>query len=55
MIERQFVAQKIKEYQIQEYIRNTLKRVGHSHTKLQKTPLGEKIIIHALISSIKQI
>ncbi|KHO46804.1 MAG: 30S ribosomal protein S3P, small subunit ribosomal protein S3 [archaeon GW2011_AR3] len=48
MIERQFVAQKIKEYQIQEYIRNTLKRVGHSHTKLQKTPLGEKIIIHAL-------
>ena len=45
MIERQFVAQKIKEFQIQEYVRNNLKRVGHSHTKLQKTPLGEKIII----------
>ncbi len=48
MIERQFVAQKIKEFQVQEYIRNTLKRVGHSHTKLQKTPLGEKIVIYAM-------
>lgn len=48
MIERQFVAQKIKEFQIQEYVRNTLKRVGHSHTRLQKTPLGEKIIIYAM-------
>lgn len=48
MIERQFVAQKIKEFQIQEYVRNTLKRVGHSHTRLQKTPLGEKIVIYAM-------
>ncbi len=48
MIERQFVAQKIKEFQIQEYVKNTLKRVGHSHTRLQKTPLGEKIVIYAM-------
>ncbi|MCH8821850.1 30S ribosomal protein S3, partial [Patescibacteria group bacterium] len=47
MIERKFVAQKIKEYQIQNYIRDTLKNVGHSHTKMVKTPLGEKIIIYA--------
>jgi len=47
MIERQIISQKIKEYQIQEYIANSLKRVGHSHTKLQRTPLGEKIIIFA--------
>ncbi|MBD3310431.1 30S ribosomal protein S3 [Candidatus Woesearchaeota archaeon] len=47
MIERKFVAQKMKEFQIQEYISDNLKNVGHSHTKVQRTPLGEKIVIHA--------
>lgn len=46
MIERKFVAQKIKEFQIEEYITQTLKNVGHSHTKMIKTPLGEKIVIY---------
>jgi len=45
MIERKFVAQKIKEFQIEEYISQSLKNVGHSHTKMLKTPLGEKIVI----------
>ncbi|MBI2101583.1 30S ribosomal protein S3 [Candidatus Woesearchaeota archaeon] len=45
MIERKFVAQKIKEFQIEEYITQNLQNVGHSHTKMVKTPLGEKIII----------
>ena len=47
MIERKFVAQKIKEFQIEEYITETLENVGHSHTKMVKTPLGEKIVIYA--------
>jgi small subunit ribosomal protein S3 len=47
MIERQFIDQNFKEFMIQEYISNTLKRCGISHIKLQKTPLGEKIIIFA--------
>jgi len=47
MIERQFVNQNLKEFRIQEYISATLGKVGHSHTKLQKTPLGEKIIVYA--------
>lgn len=47
MIERKFVSEKMKEFQIQEFISTTLKNVGHSHTKLTKTPLGEKIIIFA--------
>lgn len=47
MIERKFVAEKLKEYQIQEFISNSLKNVGHSHTKVQRTPLGEKIIVYA--------
>lgn len=47
MIERKFIAQKIKEFQIEEYIATNLRNVGHSHTKMVKTPLGEKIVIYA--------
>jgi small subunit ribosomal protein S3 len=47
MIEREFVKQYKKEFEIQEFISKTLKNVGHSHTKLQRTPLGEKILIFA--------
>jgi len=46
MIERDFVKQKKKEFQVQEFISATLKNVGHSFTELQRTPLGEKVIIH---------
>ncbi len=46
MIEREFVQQKKKEFQIQEFISDNLKNVGHSHTRLLRTPLGEKVIIH---------
>ena len=47
MIERKFIAERLKEYQIQEFISQTLKNVGHSHTKLMRTPLGEKVVIYA--------
>jgi small subunit ribosomal protein S3 len=45
MIERKLLAQKLKEYRVQEYITKQMSRVGHSHTKIQRTPLGDKIII----------
>ena len=47
MIERKFIAQRMKELQIQEFIEHNLKNVGHSMTKMQKTPVGEKIVIYA--------
>jgi len=47
MIERKIINQNLKEFQIEEYIKNSLKRVGYSHTKVQKTPLGDKVVIHA--------
>ena len=47
MIERKFVKEKLKEYQIREYVSDTLRNVGHSDTKLQRTPLGEKIVVSA--------
>lgn len=47
MIERKFIAQKIKENQIEEFVSDNLKNVGHSRTRMQLTPLGEKIVIYA--------
>lgn len=46
MIERNIIKQRKKEYQIQEFISDTLKNVGLSNVRLQRTPLGEKIVIH---------
>ncbi len=45
MIERKFVAENLKEYQIGEYLRSILGKAGMSYIKMQRTPLGEKIII----------
>ena len=46
MIERKFVAQKIREFEVNEYLSQSLDNVGLSHTKMVKTPLGEKIIVY---------
>lgn len=46
MIERQFVSQKLKEYQIQEYMAKKLAKAGYSHTEVHRTPLGEKVIVY---------
>jgi small subunit ribosomal protein S3 len=47
MIHKKIVQQKIKEFEIQSYVKDGLKGVGLSKTKLQITPLGEKIIVSA--------
>jgi small subunit ribosomal protein S3 len=47
MIERKFVSQNFKEFQIKEYVKETLSRVGLSDVKLQRTSLGERLIISA--------
>ena len=47
MIERKFISQNKKEFQIKEHIQQSLNKVGLSKVKLVRTPLGEKIIIAA--------
>ena len=47
MIERKFVHDKIKEFQIKNYIITQIIGAGHSSTQLKRTPLGDKIEIHA--------
>lgn len=46
MIEKKFVSQKLKEFQVQEYIKSQLAKTGYSHTEIKRTPLGEKIVIY---------
>jgi len=47
MIERKILAEKMKEFEIEELVGKKTRGVGHSKTKVQRTPLGEKIVIHA--------
>jgi small subunit ribosomal protein S3 len=44
-IERKFIQQNLKELQIKSFILQSLGKVGVAHVKLQRTPLGEKILI----------
>lgn len=45
MIEREFIAQKTREFYIQKHVEETLGKVGISNISLKKIPLGEKIVI----------
>lgn len=47
MIERKFIAQKVKELQIQQYVVSQLGKIGNSKIEIKKTPLGEKIVIYS--------
>ncbi|MBS1266242.1 MAG: 30S ribosomal protein S3 [Candidatus Woesearchaeota archaeon] len=47
MIERDIVEQKIREFEIKEFVADKVRRSGHSDTVVKRTPLGEKIIVYA--------
>lgn len=47
MIERKFVKANLRSYLLEEFVSETLKNVGLSHVTMTRTPLGEKILIHA--------
>tara|TARA_Y100000310_G_scaffold345598_1_gene467072 strand:- start:12156 stop:12887 length:732 start_codon:yes stop_codon:yes gene_type:complete len=46
MIEKNFPQKKIKEFKIKEYIGDNLDKPGYSHTEIQRTPLGERVVIY---------
>lgn len=46
MIERQIVATRVRHFHIQEYIESKLGKAGYSHTEIQRTPLGDKVVIY---------
>jgi len=46
MIEKKFVAQRLNEFQVQEFLKKELANTGLSRIEIKKTPLGEKIIVY---------
>ena len=46
MIERKILAQKMKEFRIKEFLSEQFMKTGYSHTKIQRTPLGDKVTIY---------
>lgn len=48
MIERKFISQQIKHFEIQDYIESKLGKSGYSHIDIKRTPLGEKVIVYTL-------
>jgi len=47
MIERKFIKEKLNDYKVQEFLLKNFERSSYSHATIQKTPLGDKIIIYS--------
>ncbi|VVB76554.1 30S ribosomal protein S3 [Candidatus Tiddalikarchaeum anstoanum] len=47
MIERKFIKEKMNDLKIQTYLASVFKNSSYSHTIIQKTPLGEKLIVYS--------
>jgi len=46
-IERLFIKEGIKESQVEKFLSQRFEKAGYSHTLIQRTPLGTRIIVYA--------
>ena len=46
MIERKFLSQRLKEFQVQRYIAEKLTNSGQCAVEIKRTPMGEKVIVY---------
>ncbi len=47
MKEREFVQEGIRRVQIEEYLEKLFDRAGYSHSEIQRTPLGLRVVVYA--------
>ncbi|HDJ96718.1 MAG TPA: 30S ribosomal protein S3 [Candidatus Aenigmarchaeota archaeon] len=47
VVEKFFVKESIKKGQLEEFLREKFDKAGYSHIKIQRTPLGTRIIVYA--------
>lgn len=47
MIERKFIKEKLNDHKIQQFLLKNFERSSYSHATIQKTPLGDKIVIYS--------
>ncbi len=45
-VEKLFVKEGIKVSEVEEFLRKRFEKAGYSHTEIQRTPLGTRIIVH---------
>ncbi len=45
-VEKLFVKEGIKVSEVEEFLKKRFERAGYSHTEIQRTPLGTRIIVH---------
>ncbi len=45
-VERLFVKESIKVSEVEEFLKKRFEKAGYSHTEIQRTPLGTRIIVH---------
>jgi len=46
-IEKMFVKEGIKESEIEEYLAKRFKKADYSHTEIERTPMGTRIVVYA--------
>lgn len=46
MIERKFISEKVREVKIKAFLKETFSKCAYSHSEIQKTPLGMRVVIH---------
>jgi small subunit ribosomal protein S3 len=46
-VEKHFVKEGIKEAEIEDFFKEKFDKAGYSHTEIQRTPLGTRIIVYA--------
>jgi small subunit ribosomal protein S3 len=46
-VEKMFVKEGIKESEVEEYLAKKFDKAGYSHTEIQRTPLGTRILVFA--------
>lgn len=45
-VEKLFVKEGIKVSEVEEFLRKRFEKAGYSHTEIQRTPLGTRILVH---------
>jgi small subunit ribosomal protein S3 len=46
-VEKLFVKEGIKEAEVEEFLAKRFEKAGYSHTEIQRTPLGTRIVVYA--------
>ena len=46
-VERIFIKEGIRQAEVEEFLAKKFEKAGYSHTEIQRTPLGTRIIVYA--------